>query len=268
MTADVSRPWRHERKFRISPAQHAAAARWCRRALAPDPHAGPGGVYFIRSVYLDSVFGDDQADKAAGALARRKIRLRAYSERPETVHLERKAKFGIRRIHSQTPRMRALNRRKLQVIERQILAQVPGSAVASDQPYREYDLAIDYCEDVKRLSRKSVRHIVEIFHAHGAQAKVSSIHVNGWFGDFDKLAMARRYIHDIDGVDLDAEASEYAFIGDSPNDEPMFAAFPMSVGVANVRRFLPRMTAHPTWITTAEGGVGFAELVDAILSNA
>ena len=95
MTADVSRPWRHERKFRISPAQHAAAARWCRRALAPDPHAGPGGVYFIRSVYLDSVFGDDQADKAAGALARRKIRLRAYSERPETVHLERKAKFGI-----------------------------------------------------------------------------------------------------------------------------------------------------------------------------
>ena len=95
MTADVARPWRHERKFRISPAQHAAAARWCRRALAPDPHAGPGGVYFIRSVYLDSIFGDDHADKTAGALARRKIRLRAYSDCPETVHLERKAKFGI-----------------------------------------------------------------------------------------------------------------------------------------------------------------------------
>lgn len=103
MTADVSRPWRHERKFRISPAQHAAAARWCRRALAPDPHAGPGGVYFIRSVYLDSIFGDDQADKSAGALARRKIRLRAYSERPETVQLERKAKFGIQNRKERLP---------------------------------------------------------------------------------------------------------------------------------------------------------------------
>ncbi len=179
----------------------------------------------------------------------------------------RKAKFGIRRIHSQTPRMRALNRRKLQVIERQILAQVPGSAVASDQPYREYDLAIDYCEDVKRLSRKSVRHIVEIFHAHGAQAKVSSIHVNGWFGDFDKLAMARRYIHDIDGVDLDAEASEYAFIGDSPNDEPMFAAFPVSFGVANIEPFLDDLTHKPACITHASGGAGFAEVVAMLIAG-
>ena len=179
----------------------------------------------------------------------------------------RKAKFGIRRIHAQTPRMRALNRRKLQVIERQILSQVPGSAVASDQPYREYDLAIDYCEDVKRLSRKSVRRIVEIFESHGAQAKVSSIHVNGWFGDFDKLAMARRYIHDIDGVDLDAEASEYAFIGDSPNDEPMFAAFPVSYGVANIEPFLADLEHKPACITHASGGAGFAEVVAMLIAG-
>lgn len=179
----------------------------------------------------------------------------------------RKAKFGIRRIHSQTPRMRALNRRKLQVIERQILSQVSGSAVASDQPYREYDLAIDYCEDVKRLSRKSVRRIVEIFEANGAQAKVSSIHVNGWFGDFDKLTMARRYIRDIDGVDLDAEASEYAFIGDSPNDEPMFAAFPVSFGVANIEPFLDDLEHKPDCITHASGGAGFAEVVAMLIAG-
>lgn len=179
----------------------------------------------------------------------------------------RKTKFGIRRIHAQAPEVRARNRRKLDAIRRQILAEVPGAAVAADQPFREYDLAIDWCEDVKRLSRKSVRRIVEIFHAAGAQAKVSSIHVNGWFGDFDKLAMARRYIHDIDGVDLDAEASEYAFIGDSPNDEPMFAAFPVSFGVANIEPFLDDLVHKPPCITQARGGAGFAEVVAMLIAG-
>ena len=139
----------------------------------------------------------------------------------------------------------------------EILAEVPGTALASDQPYRELDLAVDFCEDVPPLPDAAIDRIVAAFHRRGATCKVSSIHVNGWFGDFDKLEGFRRFHRDAWGEDLDA--TRWAFFGDSANDEPMFAAFPLSVGVANVARFLPRMQRHPAWITPSEGGYGFVE---------
>jgi hypothetical protein len=55
------------------------------------------------------------------------------------------------------------------------------------------------------------------------------------------------------------------FIGDSANDAPLFGYFPNSVGVANVRLFVDKMEHLPTWITNAEGGFGFVELVDRLL---
>ena len=36
---------------------------------------------------------------------------------------------------------------------------------------------------------------------------------------------------------------------------------------ANVRRFLPRMQSGPKWITAGEGGWGFAEGVELLLSR-
>ena len=87
---------------------------------------------------------------------------------------------------------RAADRRRLEALQAKILAEVPGCAVSADQAFREADLAIDVCEDVPALSPAAVDRIVQIFAAAGAQAKVSSIHVNGWFGAYDKLAMTRR----------------------------------------------------------------------------
>src|SRR5262245_35310547 len=84
---------------------------------------------------------------------------------------------------------RARNRERLRAIAARILAAVPGSAVASDQSYRETDLAIDYCEDVPPLSLESAERIATLMREAGLTAKVSSIHVNGWFGSYDKLAM-------------------------------------------------------------------------------
>ena len=97
-------------------------------------------------------------------------------------------------------------------------------------------------------------------------AKVSSIHVNGWFGDWDKLAMTRRLFREICSIDLDQERDTVAFIGDSPNDEPMFAYFPLSVAVANVRPFLPRLKSPPAYVTSAEAGDGFVEFAAMLLS--
>jgi HAD superfamily hydrolase (TIGR01484 family) len=160
---------------------------------------------------------------------------------------------------------RAANRAALAAVGAKILAAVPGAALASDQRYRETDLAIDFCEDVTPLARADVDRIVAMMEAEGLTAKVSSIHVNGWIGTYDKLTMTRILLREAFGIDLDAERDRFVFAGDSPNDAPMFAYFGNSVGVANVRHFLDRIATPPAYVTRAEAGAGFAELVEFLL---
>lgn len=157
------------------------------------------------------------------------------------------------------------DRARLEGIEREILERVPGCRVSADQAYREADLAMDFCEDVPALPLTEVAKIVACFEAAGARANVSSIHVNGWFGDYDKLAMTRLLFREQFDGDLDTIRDAALFIGDSPNDEPMFAYFPHAVGVANVRAFASQMTQRPSWVTQAEGGYGFAEMAALLL---
>ena len=160
---------------------------------------------------------------------------------------------------------RRANRARLAVIGERILAAVPGCALASDQLYREADLAIDFCEDVPPLPRAAVDRIVALMQGEGMTAKVSSIHVNGWFGDYDKLGMTRTLLAEVFAADLDAERERWLFAGDSPNDAPLFAYFPNSVGVANVRAFADRIATLPAYVTVGEGGAGFAEIARALL---
>ncbi len=108
------------------------------------------------------------------------------------------------------------NRTKLQQLEKEILQKVPGCDLASDQFCRSMDLAIDFCEDVPALSHSDVQKIVDIFHAHGAQAKVSSIHVNGWFGSYDKLTMSLKFLETEFGVSAEEAKKVCGFSGDSP----------------------------------------------------
>ncbi|MSO94048.1 MAG: HAD-IIB family hydrolase [Rhodospirillales bacterium] len=161
---------------------------------------------------------------------------------------------------------RRRDRARLDALAGEILAAVPGAAIAADQPYREADLAIDVREDVAPLPAAAIDRIVGMFEAAGAQAKVSSIHVNGWFGDYDKLAMTRLLMSEVFNVDLDAERDRFVFVGDSPNDAPMFRHFPNAVGVANVGEFLDRLEHRPAWVTGASGGAGFAEVARALLA--
>jgi hypothetical protein len=161
---------------------------------------------------------------------------------------------------------RARFRVRLEAVREEILRRVPGAGIASDQAYREYDLAVDFCEDVPRLPLEEAQRIKAIFEEHGATAKISSIHVNGWFGDFDKVRAARAYAAQTVGLDADEAIGRCAFCGDSPNDEPMFAWLEeTSVGVANLSRFLPLVEHHPAYLTGAPGGGGFAQLVDRLV---
>ena len=107
--------------------------------------------------------------------------------------------------------------------------------------------------------------VVAIMRGEGMNATVSSIHVNGWFGSYDKLSMSREVLRDLYGVDLDADRERFIYAGDSPNDAPMFAHFPNAVGVANVRDFVGRMDALPAYVTQARSGDGFAELAELLI---
>ncbi|MEM9199427.1 MAG: HAD-IIB family hydrolase [Pseudomonadota bacterium] len=151
-------------------------------------------------------------------------------------------------------------------IRDRVLAEVPGAAIASDQFARLVDLAIDFCEDVPALTEAQIARIKEIFEEEGAVAKISSIHVNGWFGSHDKLTMTRRFAAEILGLDIDTDRDAVVYCGDSPNDAPMFAHFPHGCGVANIRDFEGRIEALPGWIAPSRGGAGFVEIAERLLA--
>ncbi|MEZ4873318.1 MAG: HAD-IIB family hydrolase, partial [Bdellovibrionales bacterium] len=152
------------------------------------------------------------------------------------------------RFFVQTEKQRLENRERLKVLEGKILKEVPGSAIASDQFCRLLDLAIDFCEDVSPLGDAEVERIVQIFKDAGANAKVSSIHVNGWFGDFDKLSMVQHYCKAELQIPWEEAQNTCVFIGDSPNDEPMFQGFNSSFAVANINKFIDSIKYKPTYV--------------------
>ena len=159
---------------------------------------------------------------------------------------------------------RSSDQKKLDIIKSEILSKVKGSAISSDQFCRLFDLAVDFCEDVPPLDKKAVQEIVKIFENHGAHAKVSSIHVNGWFGDFNKLSTTKVFLQNVFKIDFEKSQSKMGFIGDSPNDEPMFEAFENSFGVANIKNFADQLNHKPNFVADFNGGQGFSQIANLL----
>ncbi len=157
-------------------------------------------------------------------------------------------------------------RGRLVPVRDHILRTVSGARVAKDQPYRIFDLAIDFREDEPDLGFETAEQIRAEAERLGCVAKVSSIHVNCWFGQYDKLDMARWMARELFDLDVVRHPESVLFVGDSPNDAPMFAGFPVTAGVANVQRFVDRMPSLPAYIASREGGAGFAEIARVLLS--
>lgn len=144
----------------------------------------------------------------------------------------------------------------LERLKQAVFAAVPDARLSRDQFCRRYDLAFDFAEDEPQLHADTVAKIMRVCTQEGAVCKLSSIHINAWFGGYDKLSMARLYLQQVAGV---ADVKERVlFFGDSPNDEPMFSFFPNACGVENVLDFADRMTCLPTYIAEGCGGYGFA----------
>lgn len=172
---------------------------------------------------------------------------------------------SVRTEFAQDEALRAANATRLRQVATRILREVPGATLARDSAGRVTDIAIDHAE-FAHLDDAAVAAVVAIMRAEGMTATVSSIHINGWFGDHSKWSGACWMLSRLYGRALQAEIERWIYVGDSTNDQPMFERFPCSVGVANLRDFADRMTHWPAWITQAERGQGFAEVARTLLA--
>jgi HAD superfamily hydrolase (TIGR01484 family) len=179
------------------------------------------------------------------------------------VMLRRDAAGGLRRDFSTDAATRDLHGRRLQACADAVLAEVPGARLATDSAGRLTDIAIDHSE-FSHLDEAQIAQVVAVMQRHGLTATVSSIHVNGWLGDHSKWTAARWAVEQVLGVAF--EPAQWLYVGDSTNDQLMFERVPLSVGVANIARFLPQLTVFPPWVAEAERGVGFAEVAAALLA--
>lgn len=177
------------------------------------------------------------------------------------VHEEGQA---LRKLYQQDAATRTANFARMQQVLARIEREVPGAQRARDSAGRETDIAIDHSE-FTLLPQPAIDAVVRLMQAEGMTATVSSIHINGWYGQHDKLAGARWIVRTLWERDLDAELDRWVYVGDSTNDQVMFKHFTHSVGVANIRRFADQLRHPPRYITQGERGAGFAELTAHVL---
>ena len=161
---------------------------------------------------------------------------------------------------------RVANFARMQQVLARIEHEVPGATRSTDSPGRECDIAIDHSEFMD-LDETQIAAVVALMRSEGMHATVSSIHINGWYGDHDKLVGARWAVRELFDRNLDDEMNRWVYVGDSTNDQLMFEAFAHSIGVANVQRFAPKLAHLPRYITAGERGAGFAEVARAVLAT-
>ena len=196
---------------------------------------------------------------------------------------ENRIKIGL---HAPPEQVRA-DRLALQACGEQIMTKIPGLACASDNPFRQVDYALDYCEEVTRVSADDVAQAIAMFKSAGFSARASSVHINAWRGQFDKGPMTQRLLDDhfsspagghnpgeikagskaVHKVEGNNRPERWIFIGDAPNDASMFAMFPRSVGVANILSSIDQLPVKPAYMTKHKSGAGFVELAEHILKT-
>jgi len=170
----------------------------------------------------------------------------------------------LQKHYTQTTEQRHANHRHLQAVLNAIEHQVPGAVRAQDSAGRETDIAIDHSE-YAHLSPDRIEQVVQRMRGAGLTATVSSIHINGWMGEHNKWTGAQWAVQELLGRDLTLELEHWVYVGDSTNDQIMFQHMPLTVGVANIRRFVDQLTHLPRFVTEGERGAGFAQVAAHVL---
>ena len=169
------------------------------------------------------------------------------------------------KVYQNSALIRAENSVRMAKIANLVTSQIAGVEISQDSSGRETDLAFDYNE-FANISPETVQQVVELLQSQGMHTTVSSIHIHGCFGHFDKWTGAQWIVRELFKRELADELEKWVFVGDSGNDQAMFQHFRHSFGVANLRRFEAQLMYLPRYITPSERGAGFAQVVQALLS--
>ncbi|GGC70161.1 HAD family hydrolase [Undibacterium terreum] len=162
---------------------------------------------------------------------------------------------------------RRQHRHRLEEFALKMQRHFPAIHIAEDAAQRVGDLAFDIGENIAPIPLSQLEAVAALIRAEGLYATTSSIHAHASVVPFSKQSMSQRVLQQVFGIGDDAACRQYVFVGDSANDASMFAHYPLTVGVANVRKFLDRFDAHPAYVTQQEYGAGFVELANSILNE-
>ena len=164
----------------------------------------------------------------------------------------------IRKTFDSSNRLSA-HQKKLSLLFDDIKSNFGDIHMAADQPFRQWDLALDISEE-QDMDDDKVKAIYDFCISNGANAAISNIHLNVWYGNYNKLDMSLKILDE-----WNLREHECMYIGDSPNDSPMFNHFPFSVGVKSVLKYKDIMDHFPSYLTTGDSSEGFEELTNFIL---
>jgi HAD superfamily hydrolase (TIGR01484 family) len=177
-----------------------------------------------------------------------------------------RAEHGLTLGYWDDAALRAIQRERLAEIRAQVALHMPHVKVSSDNWARRCDLAFDVGEE-EQLSRADVNRLVTLLREQGANTTVSSVHAHAQLSDHDKAQGVARAAAAVLALTAEQTRERFLFVGDSGNDAAAFAWFRHTAGVANVVRFLDRLSVPPGFIAEGECGEGFAEIARTVLSK-
>ncbi|KEQ17296.1 HAD-IIB family hydrolase [Endozoicomonas numazuensis] len=155
------------------------------------------------------------------------------------------------------------NELKAEVLE--ILKDYPELNLTLDQSYRLCEVAIDIGQNRPKVDHGIIEEIVARIHKLGAHATASSIHINAWYGEHSKRVTSLGFL-EAKGLSQNDILTKTCYAGDSMNDQQMFEHLPLSVGVANIKKYWDKLSHKPSVVMSKPGGYGFAEFTEALLA--
>jgi hydroxymethylpyrimidine pyrophosphatase-like HAD family hydrolase len=157
-------------------------------------------------------------------------------------------------------------RARLDALVALVRDQMPHVQLSDDTHARRSDVAWDIGERV-RLPPEEIASLAKLVIEAGARTTRSTVHLHATFERDDKASGAVRFVRDRFHEDPGSVVGGlWAFAGDSPNDAACFAALTTTFGVANVTKFISKMSVPPRYVASKERGQGFAEIAQAILT--
>lgn len=167
----------------------------------------------------------------------------------------------VRVLDRAQPAERRERARRIAELVSELRARFPELEPSDDVAGRLADYSFDIKES-KVVPEDIVRAAIQLAKERGARVVRSSIQLHVSYDVDDKASGALRFLRAVHGVEPSAAMYCFAFVGDSENDGPCFAAFHHSFGVANLSG---RASILPRYRATRAAGAGFAEIAHALL---